>query len=207
MSDSEDDSEAENHNSIRQGTDGEAVDNNHDGSILVLNDPPSSRWPALRDGASPSKPKPKKPPVAPLVFSMPSGGQVTIADPSPIQTPLLPRLKDTPGRQAKLPDFFTLGGRSREGETTKDNVGVNPVDATPVRITKPRAVPTKKRKTKRELQKEKQAHLADYAQTLFDELNSSVFMNRLAKDTPLLWNNRLLATAGRAKWHKWAFFL
>ncbi|KAH8101376.1 SprT-like family-domain-containing protein [Cristinia sonorae] len=41
-----------------------------------------------------------------------------------------------------------------------------------------------------------------YAQTLFNELNQKVFGGGLPEDTKLNWNNRLLTTAGRAKWHR-----
>ncbi|KII86319.1 hypothetical protein PLICRDRAFT_56048 [Plicaturopsis crispa FD-325 SS-3] len=41
-----------------------------------------------------------------------------------------------------------------------------------------------------------------YAQTLFAELNRTVFNNGLPANTALKWNVRLLTTAGRAKWHR-----
>ncbi|KAI0090038.1 SprT-like family-domain-containing protein [Irpex rosettiformis] len=41
-----------------------------------------------------------------------------------------------------------------------------------------------------------------YAQDLFDELNRVVFKSGLPEDTALKWSNRLLTTAGRAKWKR-----
>ena len=47
-----------------------------------------------------------------------------------------------------------------------------------------------------------QARREAYAQKLFNELNEKVFGGGLPTDTKLNWNNRLLTTAGRAKWHR-----
>jgi hypothetical protein len=40
-----------------------------------------------------------------------------------------------------------------------------------------------------------------YAQALFDDLNAAVFNGELPH-AKLVWNKRLLTTAGRAKWHR-----
>lgn len=67
--------------------------------------------------------------------------------------------------------------------------------------------PTKKGKTprvsKKALQAIEQAHREAYAQELFAELNASVFKGGLPENTALSWNNRLLTTAGRARWKKY----
>lgn len=42
-----------------------------------------------------------------------------------------------------------------------------------------------------------------YARSLFEELNRSVFEDKLPKETKLNWSKRLLTTAGRAKWHRY----
>ena len=97
--------------------------------------------------------------------------------------------------QTKLPDYFTpspVGNRSRQG----DGSG-SPVRQKPART----ASPTK-RKTKKQLEEEKHERLSNYARQLFDELNASVFANKLPAETILVWNKRLSKTAGRAKWHK-----
>ncbi|KAF9015414.1 SprT-like family-domain-containing protein [Cyathus striatus] len=49
---------------------------------------------------------------------------------------------------------------------------------------------------------EEETRRRQYAQKLFDELNRDVFANELPRDTKLVWNKRLLSTAGRAKWHR-----
>lgn len=47
-----------------------------------------------------------------------------------------------------------------------------------------------------------QARREQYAEELFAELNQVVFKEGLPKETKLVWNKRLLTTAGRAKWHR-----
>ncbi|KIP03261.1 hypothetical protein PHLGIDRAFT_51488, partial [Phlebiopsis gigantea 11061_1 CR5-6] len=66
--------------------------------------------------------------------------------------------------------------------------------------------PTKKGKaprvSKKALQVAEQARREAYAQKLFDELNQSVFKGGLPDATKLTWSNRLLTTAGRARWRR-----
>ncbi|KAI0297874.1 SprT-like family-domain-containing protein [Multifurca ochricompacta] len=47
-----------------------------------------------------------------------------------------------------------------------------------------------------------QAERATYAQSLFDELNRTIFAGHLPVETSLVWSKRLLTTAGRARWHR-----
>lgn len=61
--------------------------------------------------------------------------------------------------------------------------------------------------TKKKCKQEQQDKLRDYAQTLFAELNRTVFKQQLPEDTKLNWNKRLLTTAGRAKWHRYSLHL
>jgi len=58
------------------------------------------------------------------------------------------------------------------------------------------------RTSKKALELAQQAERAAYAQTLFDELNRTVFAGGLPVETALIWSNRLLTTAGRARWHR-----
>ena len=51
------------------------------------------------------------------------------------------------------------------------------------------------------MQAEQEEHAA-YAQSLFDELNRTVFAGGLPVETTLVWSNRLLTTAGHARWHR-----
>jgi hypothetical protein len=68
---------------------------------------------------------------------------------------------------------------------------------------KPKSTPTKTPRTsKKALALAEQAERAAYAQSLFDELNRGVFAGGLPVETTLIWSNRLLTTAGRARWHR-----
>jgi hypothetical protein len=49
----------------------------------------------------------------------------------------------------------------------------------------------------------KRKELEEYAQQFFDDINQNVLGNGLPADTKLVWNVRLLTTAGRARWHKY----
>lgn len=44
-----------------------------------------------------------------------------------------------------------------------------------------------------------------YAQKVFDDLNKSVFKEGLPSGTQLVWNKRLLTTAGKAKYHRYGY--
>jgi hypothetical protein len=67
----------------------------------------------------------------------------------------------------------------------------------------PKSTPTKTPRTsKKALALAEQAERAAYAQSLFDELNRGVFAGGLPVETTLIWSNRLLTTAGRARWHR-----
>lgn len=59
------------------------------------------------------------------------------------------------------------------------------------------------RVTKKAQAAAEQARREQYAEGLFTELNQVVFKEGLPKETKLVWNKRLLTTAGRAKWHRW----
>jgi hypothetical protein len=68
---------------------------------------------------------------------------------------------------------------------------------------KPKSTPVKTPRTsKKALALAEQAERAAYAQSLFDELNRGVFAGGLPVETTLIWSNRLLTTAGRARWHR-----
>ena len=58
------------------------------------------------------------------------------------------------------------------------------------------------RMTKAALARAEQARRHAYAAALFAELNAGVFAGGLPAGTALLWNKRLLTTAGRAHWRK-----
>jgi hypothetical protein len=77
---------------------------------------------------------------------------------------------------------------------------------TPVKA-KPKCTPAKAPRTsKKALALAEQAERAAYAQSLFDELNRGVFAGGLPVETLLIWSNRLLTTAGRARWHRYGLY-
>jgi hypothetical protein len=68
---------------------------------------------------------------------------------------------------------------------------------------KPKSTPAKTPRTsKKALALAEQEERAAYAESLFGELNRSVFAGGLPVETTLTWSNRLLTTAGRARWHR-----
>ena len=71
--------------------------------------------------------------------------------------------------------------------------------------------PAKKGKTprvsKKATQAAEQARRESYARQLFNELNTSVFKGELPENTVLKWSNRLLTTAGRARWKRYGILL
>ena len=60
------------------------------------------------------------------------------------------------------------------------------------------------RLTKKALEAAEQQRREQYAQAFFDEMNGTVFGGGLPGETKLVWNKRLLSTAGRAKWQRFA---
>ena len=87
------------------------------------------------------------------------------------------------------------------------NVPVATTSQKTPRNAKPKDTPVKTPRTsKKALALAEQAERVAYAQSLFDELNRSVFGGGLPAETSLIWSNRLLTTAGRARWHRWDIF-
>ncbi|EMD41531.1 hypothetical protein CERSUDRAFT_110082 [Gelatoporia subvermispora B] len=58
------------------------------------------------------------------------------------------------------------------------------------------------RMSKKALLQTEQKRREAYARELFDELNEVVFRGGIPSSTQLRWNNRLLTTAGKAKYHR-----
>ena len=73
---------------------------------------------------------------------------------------------------------------------------------TPLKSTTPAETTKTPRTSKKALAQAEQAERAAYARSLFDELNRTVFAGGLPVETTLAWSNRLLTTAGRARWHR-----
>lgn len=60
------------------------------------------------------------------------------------------------------------------------------------------------RVTKKQQQQAERERLQAYAAAFFRELNEGVFGGGIPEATELVWSKRLLTTAGRAHWKRWA---
>lgn len=92
-----------------------------------------------------------------------------------------------------------------------DAPDTKPESETPEKAAVPKRAPRKRtagtpRVTSKKQKEEEQRALHTYAASFFDEVNRTVFKLGLPEDTKLNWNKRLLTTAGRAKWHRYATF-
>ncbi|KAL0576381.1 hypothetical protein V5O48_005602 [Marasmius crinis-equi] len=74
--------------------------------------------------------------------------------------------------------------------------------ATPSTNTPTQASPSKRKPSKKALEEARLTALFEYAQNFFHEINAAVFGNGLPRQTELIWNKKLLTTAGKAKWNK-----
>lgn len=108
---------------------------------------------------------------------------------------------DKPRRPAPRPRPQGQPTRSK-GSGTESDSNTPPTKA----VQTPRAGATKKGKTprvsKKALQAAEQTRREAYAEQLFKDLNTTVFDGGLPESTQLKWSNRLLTTAGRARWRK-----
>jgi len=193
---------------------GERRDQLGDDGLLVLNEPKSARKPLQR-------------PHVPMIAT---------ASPEPESDPDPGRDRDPSGSKDKdtrslvkafstLSSLTTLTDSDAEKKTTVAGdvdddhpaprvlpahvaVSILSTPKTPLRA-KPKSTPAKTpRISKKALALAEQAERAAYAQSLFDELNRGVFAGGLPVETTLIWSNRLLTTAGRARWHRCVrFFL
>jgi len=157
------------------------------------NDPPSARTPLRR---------PQQTPRTRTASPDPPGS----ADK---ETHGLVRAFSTLSSLTTLPDSDSEKVKTRVGAA----VGIDdPLAAVPPKTplnakSKSTTTPAKTTKTprtssKKALAQAEQAERAAYAQSLFDELNRTVFAGGLLVETTLVWSNRLLTTAGRAQWHR-----
>ncbi|KAF8665092.1 hypothetical protein AX16_000560 [Volvariella volvacea WC 439] len=175
--DDDDDDDEENHQPKSPLPEPEDDDFSDDSAILILDEPRIAR-PPLRipiSNAPPTTTPPQRRPKA-TGASLKVKGDNT----SPVlQTPVDVDFPSVIGKSNSLP--------------------------TPVTPTTKKASPTKQqppRTGKKAQAAAERARREAYAQQLFDELNKTVFGNELPSDTKLMWNKRLLTTAGRAKWNR-----
>lgn len=197
---------------IKLSTGGEDLSETDDGAIIHLcvscfcllwlwlthpNDsyePRSARRPikVLPPAANPKSPTPLS--KVNSVYSAPSPKYHCLSDDeatvvtgqTPFITPALARIRseydtfNTPSPSVSLPSTpSTPTGRSTKKTSTK----------TP-------------RVTKRAAAAAEHARLDKYAHDLFAELNRAVFDGGIPKETKLMWNSRLLTTAGKARWQR-----
>jgi hypothetical protein len=108
---------------------------------------------------------------------------------------------DDPHRPAQTP--LTAHVRRPPVDASEVTVPETPLNAKPKFTTPGKDARTRTPRTsKKALAQAEQAERAAYAQSLFDELNQTVFAAGLPVETTLAWSNRLLTTAGRARWHR-----
>ncbi|KAF5312656.1 hypothetical protein D9619_003090 [Psilocybe cf. subviscida] len=101
-------------------------------------------------------------------------------------------------------DEKTASKMSNQSESPVDPVAAKPANAPAVQRTpKPKtAAKTPRLNTKKAREEAEILRRQEYAQKLFDDLNKSVFKDGLPASTKLVWNKRLLTTAGKAKYHR-----
>ena len=104
---------------------------------------------------------------------------------------------------ASIPSLFRVSAGSATPSTPTPKT---PARKAPKSTTSSSATKTP-RTSKKALALAEQAERAAYAQSLFDDLNRSVFGGGLPETTTLVWSNRLLTTAGRARWQRWVIRL
>lgn len=102
-------------------------------------------------------------------------------------------------------DEKTASKMSNQSESPVDPVAAKPANAPAVQRTpKPKtAAKTPRLNTKKAREEAEILRRQEYAQKLFDDLNKSVFKDGLPASTKLVWNKRLLTTAGKAKYHRY----
>ena len=97
-------------------------------------------------------------------------------------------------------------GRQNDAETSRSSSpsSISPaVEKSTGKLPAGTTLAKKPRMTKKVKQAIEQARREKYALDLFEELNKVVFKDGLPKETALKWSNRLLTTAGRAKWKRY----
>ncbi|KAI0000767.1 SprT-like family-domain-containing protein [Russula compacta] len=184
-----------------------------DDGLLVLNDPKSARRPQRRPPQTPRTASPDPLPsqaadkdthaLVKAFSTLSSLTTLTDSDsekahvagdcPAPT-TPELPATRTVPHIPANDLEEATIALKTPPPPKAKAKPKLKSTTTTPATKTP--------RMTKKALAQAEQADRAAYAQSLFDELNRTVFAGGLPAETILAWSNRLLTTAGRARWHR-----
>lgn len=163
--------------------------------IIELDSSPERDPPPARNKSQPSAST--RPPLesaaddAFLYLNDPPGSHKPFRLPGAPATPRAARLKE-PAPSTPKSRVLDLKSDDLDNESVT-NVGT-PSKITPAKAKRTPRQPTKKARAEADFQ-----HRKEYAQSLFVELNKQVFGDRLPSNTQLVWNKRLLTTAGRAK--------
>ncbi|OCH92687.1 hypothetical protein OBBRIDRAFT_726371 [Obba rivulosa] len=102
-----------------------------------------------------------------------------------------------PSRLRQTPVLSVSGQANAQGRPVK-TTAESPLSTSRSTVSARKAPRT----TKKALAQAEQARREAYARALFDELNEVVFGGGIPASTQLRWSNRLLTTAGKAKWHR-----
>ncbi|KAH9060692.1 SprT-like family-domain-containing protein [Lactarius vividus] len=168
-----------------------------DDGLLVLDEPKSSRKP-LRRSQTPETAR-RGPPTAGgkcapgLVQAFSSLSTLTESD--------LENTRPIVDDPTAIPSLFRIPDHVLPTAPSTTTPKTPATKARAPKFTTPSAAKTP-RTSKKALALAEQAERAAYAQSLFDDLNLSVFDGGLPATTTLVWSNRLLTTAGRARWHR-----
>ncbi|KAF9535759.1 SprT-like family-domain-containing protein [Crepidotus variabilis] len=129
-------------------------------------------------------------------------GIIVLDEPRSSHKPLLIK-KGTPSTTSRKPKFPGVGIPDSSISTAAPSGLSEEVVSTPTtRQSAQKAPRTPRTNSKKAQEKEKRDRLHAYAQQLFTDLNATVFDDQLPTSTQLIWNTRLLRTAGRAKFHR-----
>lgn len=127
----------------------------------------------------------------------------------PIRTPSTSKFKEprpskapTASRKPQALLHVALGVAEEEDRSSPSNVLVPRATPSTPKQRSRTMNPKTPRTSKKAQAAMEQARREEYAQEIFDELNRVVFEEGIPKKTELKWSNRLLTTAGKARWHR-----
>ncbi|KAF9056431.1 SprT-like family-domain-containing protein [Panaeolus papilionaceus] len=141
---------------------------------------------------APSSPSPSL--VPPHTTVVDDGAIIVFDEPKIARTPLRKSKLNIPSLEPEDAAFSS----PTQANATNTATAKTPYKK-PAKKSAPSATPRTSKKAQLAQQRER---LHTYAQLLFSDLNTIVFGGALPETTQLNWNNRLVSTAGRAKWHR-----
>ena len=147
---------------------------------------------AVTDTASRDEPRSAHKPIR---IEASAAGSTPAPSTPRIRSPTKPKAAPAP------PPNTSNGAGSDSSDSDLDDVASQLTVSAPKSKPPPRT-PGGKRLTKAALARAEQQRRRAYAAALFAELNAGVFGGALPAGTELVWNKRLLTTAGRAHWRR-----